>query len=120
MNVKFDGMHNEHPTNELRGTVIPQGTLSCPSGNSPCVGWKPQVSTLLCPCRVGKILFASQAKISRFKTDLSSLHNLMRSPALIQLLTNRGKHPLCHIQIPADLQLINFKRQVGWIPRLNI
>ena len=36
MNVKFDGMHNEHPTNELRGTVIPQGTLSCPSGNSPC------------------------------------------------------------------------------------
>ena len=78
------------------------------------------MSTLLCPCRVGKILFASQAKISRFKTDLSSLHNLMRSPALIQLLTNRGKHPLCHIQIPADLQLINLKRQVGWIPRLNI
>ena len=36
MNVKFDGMHNEHPTNELCGTVIPQGTLSCPSGNSPC------------------------------------------------------------------------------------
>ena len=28
MNVKFDGMHNKHPTNELRGTVIPQGTLS--------------------------------------------------------------------------------------------
>ena len=25
MNVKFDGMHNEHPTNELRGTGIPQG-----------------------------------------------------------------------------------------------
>ena len=25
MNVKFDGMHNEHPTNELRGTVIPRG-----------------------------------------------------------------------------------------------
>ena len=74
----------------------------------------------LCPCRVGKILFASQAKISRFKTDLSSLHNLMRSPTLIQLLTNRSKHPLCHIQIPADLQLINLKRQVGWIPRLNI
>ncbi len=65
-------------------------------------------------------LFTSQAKISRFKTDLSSLHNLMRSPALIQLLPNRGKHPLCHIQIPADLQLINLKRQVGWIPRLNI
>lgn len=38
----------------------------------------------------------------------------------IQLLPNRGKHPLCHIQIPADLQLINLKRQVGWIPRLNI
>ena len=37
MNVKFDGMHNEHPPNELRGTVIPQGgILSCPSGNSPC------------------------------------------------------------------------------------
>ena len=36
MNVKFDGMHNEHQTNELRVTVIPQGTLSCPSGNSPC------------------------------------------------------------------------------------
>ncbi len=83
-------------------------------------GWKPQVSTLLCPCRGGKIPFASQAKISRFKTDLSSLHDLMRSPALIQLLPNRGKHPLRHIQIPADLQLINLKRQVGWIPRLNI
>ena len=25
-----------HQTNELRVTVIPQGTLSCPSGNSPC------------------------------------------------------------------------------------
>ena len=37
MNVKFDGMHNEHPTNELRDTGIPQGTLSCPLGNSPCV-----------------------------------------------------------------------------------
>ena len=24
MNVKFDGMHNEHPTNELRGTVMPR------------------------------------------------------------------------------------------------
>ena len=36
MNVKFDGMHNEHPTNELRGTGIPKGTFSCPSGNSLC------------------------------------------------------------------------------------
>ena len=27
MNVKFDGMHNEHPTNELRGTGIPPGNL---------------------------------------------------------------------------------------------
>ena len=24
MNVKFDGMHNKHPTNELRGTVMPR------------------------------------------------------------------------------------------------
>ena len=37
MNVKFDGMHNEHPTNELRDTGILQRTLSCPPGNSPCV-----------------------------------------------------------------------------------
>ena len=37
MNVKFDGMHNEHPTNELRGTGIPQGgTFFGPSGNSLC------------------------------------------------------------------------------------
>ena len=46
MNVKFDGMHNEHPTNELRGTVIPQGTLSCPSGNSPCAA--PSVESPIC------------------------------------------------------------------------
>ena len=32
MNVKFDGMHNEHPTNELRGTVIPQGDPLLPFG----------------------------------------------------------------------------------------
>ena len=37
MNVKFDGMHNEHPTNELRDTGITKGIFSCPSGNSPCV-----------------------------------------------------------------------------------
>ena len=41
-------------------------------------------------------------------------------PPSVQLLPNRGKHPFRHIQIPADLQLINLKRQVGWIPRLNI
>ena len=27
---------NDHRANELRDTDIPQGTLSCPSGNSPC------------------------------------------------------------------------------------
>ena len=31
-----DAVH-DHRANELRDTGIPQGTLSCPSGNSPCV-----------------------------------------------------------------------------------
>ena len=31
-----DAIH-DHRANELRDTGIPQGTLSCPSGNSPCV-----------------------------------------------------------------------------------
>ena len=29
--------HAQQRANELRNTVIPQGTLSYPSGNSPCV-----------------------------------------------------------------------------------
>ena len=32
MNVKFDGMHNEHPTNELRDTGITKGDLLLPFG----------------------------------------------------------------------------------------
>ena len=31
-----DAVH-DHRANELRDTDIPQGTLSCSSGNSPCV-----------------------------------------------------------------------------------
>ena len=34
--IKPVGAVHGHQTNELRGTVIPQGTLSCPAGNSPC------------------------------------------------------------------------------------
>ncbi|RHQ82745.1 hypothetical protein DWX95_05975 [Butyricicoccus sp. AF22-28AC] len=35
MNVKFDGMHNEHPTNELRDTGITKGIFSCPRAIHP-------------------------------------------------------------------------------------
>ena len=35
-----------HQTNELRVTVIPQRTLSCPSGNSPCAA--PSVDLTAC------------------------------------------------------------------------
>ena len=33
----FTGAVRSHQANELRDTNIPQGTFSCPSGNSPCV-----------------------------------------------------------------------------------
>ena len=33
----FAGAVRNIQTNELRDTGIPQGTFSCPSGNSPCV-----------------------------------------------------------------------------------
>ena len=33
---KFCGCSQFAPENGLRGTAIPQGTFSCPSGNSPC------------------------------------------------------------------------------------
>ena len=35
--IKSAGAVRSHQTNELRNTVIPQGTFSCPSGNSPFV-----------------------------------------------------------------------------------
>ena len=35
--IKLAGAVCSHQTNELRDTGIPQGTLSCPLGNSPCV-----------------------------------------------------------------------------------
>ena len=44
----------------------------------------------------------------------------MRPAAGIQLAPDCGKHALGHVQIAADFQFVNFKRQVGWISRFNI